>query len=82
MQASTTLTDTNTLGCFIEEHLLGIITQFAHSINDFQIRQPILEKKRNLVALGKMIKLAEGYISSGLPQVCRDPIPAFSNANH
>ncbi|KAL4956177.1 hypothetical protein BDW69DRAFT_181790 [Aspergillus filifer] len=60
----------NLVGNFIEEHVLGIITQFAHAINDFQIRQPILEKKRNIVAIGAMIKVAPNHISSALPQIC------------
>ncbi|PTU20188.1 hypothetical protein P175DRAFT_0502334 [Aspergillus ochraceoroseus IBT 24754] len=60
----------NLIGHFVEEHVLGIITQFAHAINDFQIRQPIVEKKRNLIAIGAMIKVAPGHISSALPQIC------------
>ncbi|KAL2866806.1 protein kinase MEC1 [Aspergillus lucknowensis] len=60
----------NLVGQFIEEHVLGIITQFAHAINDFQIRQPIVEKKRNIMAIGSMIKVAPGHISSALPQIC------------
>ncbi|KAJ9198046.1 hypothetical protein DTO164E3_5302 [Paecilomyces variotii] len=58
------------LGSFIEEHVLGIITQFAHTINDFQIRQPTMEKKRNIVAIGEMVKIAKGHINSALPQIC------------
>ncbi|OJJ33117.1 hypothetical protein ASPWEDRAFT_174541 [Aspergillus wentii DTO 134E9] len=60
----------NLLGHFIEEHVLGIITQFAHSINDFQIRQPLVEKKRNIIAIGEMIKIARDHVSSALPQIC------------
>ncbi|KAL4803894.1 hypothetical protein BDV18DRAFT_166188 [Aspergillus unguis] len=60
----------NLVGQFIEEHVLGIITQFAHAINDFQVRQPIIEKKRNIIAIGTMIKVAPGHVSSALPQIC------------
>ncbi|EAA61621.1 hypothetical protein AN6975.2 [Aspergillus nidulans FGSC A4] len=60
----------NLVGHFIEEHVLGIITQFAHAINDFQIRQPLVEKKRNIMAIGAMIKVAPGHVSSALPQIC------------
>ncbi|KAF7116577.1 hypothetical protein CNMCM5793_005058 [Aspergillus hiratsukae] len=60
----------NLLCHFIEEHVLGIITQFAHAINDFQIRQPLVEKRRNILAIGEMIKVAHGHISSALPQIC------------
>ncbi|KAL4976514.1 hypothetical protein BDW66DRAFT_166349 [Aspergillus desertorum] len=60
----------NLVGHFIEEHVLGIITQFAHAINDFQIRQPLVEKKRNIMAIGTMIKVAPGHVTSALPQIC------------
>ncbi|PGG96942.1 serine/threonine-protein kinase ATR [Blastomyces parvus] len=55
---------------FIEEHVLGIITEFAHVVNDFQIRQPIIEKKRNIIAIGEMVKIAKGNITIALPQIC------------
>ncbi|PWY66408.1 hypothetical protein BO70DRAFT_390661 [Aspergillus heteromorphus CBS 117.55] len=60
----------SSIGHFIEEHVLGIITQFAHAINDFQVRQPLVEKKRNIAAIGEMIKVARGHVSSALPQIC------------
>lgn len=59
----------NLLGHFVEEHVLGIITQFAHVINDFQVRQPLVEKKRNILAIGEMIKIGRGHVSNALPQV-------------
>lgn len=55
---------------FIEEHVLGIITQFANAINDFQVRQTLAEKKRNLKAIEEMINIANGHVSNALPQVC------------
>lgn len=55
---------------FIEEHVLGIITQFANAINDFQVRQTLAEKRRNLKAIEEMINIAQGHVSNALPQVC------------
>ncbi|KAF9892395.1 serine/threonine-protein kinase M1 [Aspergillus nanangensis] len=60
----------NLIGHFIEEHVLGIITQFAYAVNDFQIRQPMVEKRRNIIAIGEMVKVAQGHVSSALPQIC------------
>ncbi|KAE8348829.1 protein kinase [Aspergillus coremiiformis] len=60
----------NLIGYFIEEHILGIITEFAHAINDFQIRQPLVEKKRNIAAIGEMVKVARGHVGSAIPQIC------------
>ncbi|WEW59433.1 serine/threonine-protein kinase M1 [Emydomyces testavorans] len=60
----------NSLVAFIEEHVLGIITEFANVINDFQIRQSVVEKKRNIMAIAQMIKIARGNINIALPQIC------------
>ncbi|KAJ5763195.1 hypothetical protein N7533_001876 [Penicillium manginii] len=54
---------------FIEEHVLGIITQFANAINDFEVRQTLAEKRRNLKAIEEMINIAQGHVSNALPQV-------------
>lgn len=61
---------TDLLSHFIEEHVLGIITQFANAINDFQVRQTLAEKRRNLKAIEEMINIAQGHVSNALPQVC------------
>ena len=66
---STATKRSNSLSYFIEEHVLGIITQFANTVNDFHVRQPMVEKRRNVMAIGEMIKLAGGHTSSALPQV-------------
>ncbi|OGE54809.1 hypothetical protein PENARI_c005G02231 [Penicillium arizonense] len=58
------------LSHFIEEHVLGIITQFANAINDFQVRQTLAEKRRNIKGIEEMINIAQGHVSSALPQVC------------
>ncbi|KAJ6104203.1 hypothetical protein N7523_010523 [Penicillium sp. IBT 18751x] len=61
---------TDLLSHFIEEHVLGIITQFANAINDFQVRQTLAEKRRNLKAIEEMINISQGHVSNALPQVC------------
>jgi serine/threonine-protein kinase ATR len=55
---------------FLENHVLGIITQFTITFNDSQSRQPNLEKRRCLAAIGELIKLGQHRISSALPQIC------------
>ncbi|EAS29766.2 UVSB PI-3 kinase [Coccidioides immitis RS] len=60
----------NPLTAFLEGHVLGIITEFANVINDFQIRQSIVEKKRSVIAIGQMVKIAGASISIALPQIC------------
>ncbi|KAK2852165.1 hypothetical protein FQN49_005303, partial [Arthroderma sp. PD_2] len=66
----TVASKSDNLAVFIEEHVLGVVTEFVHVINDFQILQPIPEKKRDIVAMGEMIKIAKGNISIALPQIC------------
>lgn len=67
-----TQSEPSTLARFVEEHVLGIITEFAHVINDFKVLQPVPEKKRNIIAMSEMMAIARGNISVALPQVCFD----------
>ncbi|KAE8133779.1 hypothetical protein BDV38DRAFT_274097 [Aspergillus pseudotamarii] len=75
---------TNLVGYFIEEHILGIITEFAHAINDFQIRQPLVEKRRNIIAIGEMVKVAKGHICACLrsaleiEELCNDAFTVWA----
>ena len=46
------------------------MTEFANAVNDFQIRQSVVEKRRNVIAIGMMVKVAKGNISVALPQIC------------
>lgn len=58
------------VGTFLEVHVLGIITQFTVTFNDSQLRQPNLEKRRCLAAIGELLKLGQHRVSSALPQIC------------
>lgn len=57
------------LAGFVQDHILGIITEFAQIINDSSERQPTVEKRRNIVAIGELIKIAPDNIGVALPQV-------------
>lgn len=61
------------IGLFIEEHLLGLITEFSDAVNDVRIRYSNMEKKRNIIAIGEMIKLARGHVNVAIPQACLYP---------
>ncbi|KAH0566290.1 hypothetical protein GP486_000316 [Trichoglossum hirsutum] len=58
----------NLVGWFFETYVLGLMTQFAESINDVGLRISSLEKRRCLRAIEEMIKLAKSNIADGLPQ--------------
>jgi serine/threonine-protein kinase ATR len=58
------------VGPFIEEHLFGLITEFVDTVNDLHARYPVIEKKRNIIAIGEMIKLAPNHVNAAIPQVC------------
>lgn len=58
------------IAMFLENHVLGIITQFMVILNDAQSRQPNLEKRRCLAAIGELIKCGQHRVSSALPQIC------------
>lgn len=58
------------VGPFIEEHLFGLITEFVDTVNDLHAKYPVVEKKRNIIAIGEMIKLARDHVNAAIPQVC------------
>ncbi|KAK2737122.1 serine/threonine-protein kinase M1 [Myotisia sp. PD_48] len=68
--SDTDSSETDPLLIYIEEHVLGIVTEFSHGTTELQLRQPLPEKKRNIVALQCMIRLAKGRISIALRQIC------------
>ncbi|KAG8530063.1 uncharacterized protein KY384_005545 [Bacidia gigantensis] len=59
----------DTIESFFETHILGIMALLADTINDGKGPQPILEKRRCLKAIREMVKIAQGHISNGIPQV-------------
>lgn len=58
------------MGAFLESHALAIVTHFTVLLNDLDIKEPKLEKKRCLLALGEIVKLGKGRVSATLPQIC------------
>lgn len=52
---------------------MGLITEFSDTVNDVRIRYSNMEKKRNIIAIGEMIKLARGHVNVAIPQVCLAP---------
>ncbi len=66
---------------FLEDHVLGIITQFTATCNELQLREPNLEKRRCLAAIGELVKLGQRRISSALPQICACLRSAMENRN-
>ena len=54
---------------FVENHVLGIIAQFAAVLNEPRAQQPNLEKRRYLGAIGELLKVGENAVSIALPQI-------------
>jgi serine/threonine-protein kinase ATR len=69
------------IATFLENHVLGIVTQFTATFNDSQSRQPNLEKRRCLAAIGELLKLGQHRISSALPQICACLRSAMENSD-
>ncbi|EWC44205.1 hypothetical protein DRE_06950 [Drechslerella stenobrocha 248] len=59
----------DTLQSFFESHVLGIITQYSEILFSVKAKHSMAEKRRNLKAIGEMIKLGKVGIVSGLPQI-------------
>ena len=59
-----------TLGAFLESHALAIVTHFTVLLNDLETKEPKLEKKRSIIALGEIVKLGKSRVARALPQIC------------
>ncbi len=60
----------DSMGTFLENNVLAIVTQFTVLLNDLEAKEPKLEKRRCLAALGEVVKLGKSRIVRALPQIC------------
>ncbi|KHJ35348.1 putative protein kinase rad3 [Erysiphe necator] len=62
--------DSDPVGVFLEQHILGLITNISAVIIDTAHEQSITEKKRNIKALEELVKVAKAHSRIGRPQIC------------
>lgn len=60
----------DSIGTFLENNVLAIVTHFTVLLNDLEAKEPKLEKRRCLSALGEIMKLGRSRVTRALPQVC------------
>ncbi|RKF54549.1 Protein kinase rad3 [Golovinomyces cichoracearum] len=72
---------TNPIGAFLEQHILGLITNISAVIIDTAQEQLVTEKKRNIKALEELVKVAKSYSRVGRPQICACLQLAMSQKN-
>ncbi|POS87854.1 hypothetical protein EPUL_000219 [Erysiphe pulchra] len=58
------------VGVFLEQHILGLITNISAVIIDTAHEQSTTEKKRNIKALEELVKVAKAHSRVGRPQIC------------
>lgn len=58
------------VGTFMENNVLAIVTHFTVLLNDLEAKEPKIEKRRCLAALGEMVKLGKSRVARALPQIC------------
>ncbi|RMZ90148.1 hypothetical protein DV736_g2616, partial [Chaetothyriales sp. CBS 134916] len=58
------------MGSFLENNALGIVSHFTVSLNDLEAKEPKLEKRRSIIALGEVAKIGKSRILGALPQIC------------
>ncbi|RMZ81831.1 hypothetical protein DV738_g2114, partial [Chaetothyriales sp. CBS 135597] len=58
------------MGNFLENNALGIVSHFTVSLNDLEAKEPKLEKRRSIIALGEVAKIGKERILGALPQIC------------
>lgn len=56
------------LALFIENHVLGIIRMFSQIVNED--RRSMVEKRRNILAIGEMVRMAPNHVNAALLQIC------------
>jgi len=60
----------DSIGTFLENNVLAIMTHFMALLNDLEVKEPKVEKKRCLAAIGEVVKLGKSRVVSALPQIC------------
>jgi serine/threonine-protein kinase ATR len=60
----------DSMGTFLENNVLAIVTQFTVLLNDLEAKESKNEKRRCLAALGEIVKLGKSRIVRALPQIC------------
>lgn len=59
----------NTVGLFLERHILGIVARFSEVVNDAREGQSITEKKHCVKAIEEMVKIGKAFTRTARPQV-------------
>lgn len=61
----------NTIGRFLQSHILGLMARLTDTLNDSVVIQaPILEQRSAIKTLEEMIKVCKQYCRIARPQVC------------
>lgn len=60
----------DSIGSFLENNVLAIVTHFTVLLNDLEAKEPKVEKRRCLAALGEVVKLGKSRVVRALPQIC------------
>ncbi|KIW57017.1 hypothetical protein PV05_05622 [Exophiala xenobiotica] len=60
----------DSVGPFLENNVLAIVTHFTVLLNDLEVRESKVEKRRCLAALGEVAKLGKSRVVRALPQIC------------
>ncbi|EXJ90418.1 hypothetical protein A1O1_03519 [Capronia coronata CBS 617.96] len=60
----------DSMGSFLENNVLAIVTHFTVLLNDLEAKEPKVEKRRCLAALGEVVKLGKSRVVRALPQIC------------
>lgn len=65
----------NSVGMFLEQHLLGLVARLSEIINDPRDEHPIQEKVRCVKAFEELVKLAKSHARTARPQVIKNSNP-------
>ncbi|CAG8977250.1 hypothetical protein HYALB_00009347 [Hymenoscyphus albidus] len=60
----------NTVGMFLEQHLLGLVARLSEVVNDPRDEHPTQEKQRCVKAFEELVKVAKTHARAARPQIC------------
>ncbi len=63
--------NSNPVGAFLEQHILGLVKRLSEVINDSRDDQSSMEKQRCVKAIQELVKIAKAHTRIARPQVCR-----------
>ncbi|KAK0105320.1 serine/threonine-protein kinase M1 [Cadophora gregata f. sp. sojae] len=68
----------NSMGAFLNQHILGLVTRLVEAVNGTRDDWMLMERERSIKAMEELVKLAKTEARAARPQLCACLQTAFS----